>query len=115
LLFKGSEDGWCCIDFHQKCDNQGPTVTVIKSSAGKVFGGFASVCWESLDNDGNWKEDEESFIFSMDLKTTYRPTNPYFALFLEKNGGPAFGGNSLSLDFCKMNSKNNGRCYTNGE
>jgi hypothetical protein len=51
----------------------------------------------------------------VDLKTTYRPTDPKKALFLHKNRGPAFGGNSLSLDFCKMNSKNNGRCYTNGE
>lgn len=87
LLYKASEDGWDASDFHRKCDNQGATLTVMKSSAGKVFGGFASVSWES--KTGNyWTKDEESFIFSIDRKTTYRPTDTNNALFLHKDVGP---------------------------
>jgi hypothetical protein len=60
LLFKGSEsgDGWNASDFHRKCDYQGATLTVIKSSAGKVFGGFASVSWQSKTDDWHTKDEE---------------------------------------------------------
>lgn len=105
LLFKGSDngDGWDVSDFHRKCDNQGATLTVMKSSAGKVFGGFASISWQSISG-GDWGRDEESFIYSMDLKTTYRPTDYDMALYLDKDYGPSFGGDSLLLGFGKMNN-----------
>ena len=31
LLFKGSRDGFDSQQFHQKCDGQGPTITIVKS------------------------------------------------------------------------------------
>ena len=30
VLYRASSDGWNAIDFHSRCDNKGPTVTVIK-------------------------------------------------------------------------------------
>ena len=47
LLYRGSRDGWKAEDFHKLCDNQGPTVTLVKSSAGRVSGGFTTVSWTS--------------------------------------------------------------------
>ena len=40
LLFPASRDGFATLAFHSKCDNKGPTVTVVKSG-GNIFGGFA--------------------------------------------------------------------------
>ena len=48
LLYRGSKDGWDAKDFHSLCDNQGPTVTIVKSSAGRVSGGFTTVSWTSV-------------------------------------------------------------------
>ena len=31
LIYRGSRDGFKAIDFHTKCDNQGPTISIIKS------------------------------------------------------------------------------------
>ena len=45
LIFRGSRDGTTSEVFHNKCDNQGPTITLIKSDLGNIFGGFASISW----------------------------------------------------------------------
>ena len=46
LLYRGSKDGWDKKDFHRLCDNKGPTVTIVKSSVGRISGGFTSLSWE---------------------------------------------------------------------
>ncbi|TNV76202.1 hypothetical protein FGO68_gene17591 [Halteria grandinella] len=59
LLFRGSRDGWAPKDFHDKCDNQGPTIVFYKyKDTGRVAAGFSSLSWESespihtIDNKG---------------------------------------------------------------
>lgn len=47
LIYQGSKHGWKVSDFHKNCDGKGPTLTVLKSSAGQVFGGFTSVPWQT--------------------------------------------------------------------
>ena len=46
LLFRASRDGFAASAFHSKCDNKGPTVTVVKSGA-NIFGGFTEKRWTS--------------------------------------------------------------------
>ena len=42
-----SVDGWAVRTFHSRCDNKGPTVTIIR--VGKyIFGGYTSVSWGKL-------------------------------------------------------------------
>ena len=48
LLYRGSKDGWAARDFHRLCDKKGPTVTLVKSSAGRISGGFTTVSWTSV-------------------------------------------------------------------
>ena len=33
--------------FHATCDNQGPTITVLKTEAGKILGGYNELDWQS--------------------------------------------------------------------
>jgi len=46
-LYSGSTHGWEPSKFHELCDEKGPTITVMKSKAGRVFGGFAMQSWDS--------------------------------------------------------------------
>lgn len=39
LLFRASRDGFSGDTFHKQCNNQGPTLTVIKAKDDSVFGG----------------------------------------------------------------------------
>ena len=49
LLFRASRDGFAASAFHSKCDNKGPTITVVKSGE-NIFGGFTEQAWASKIN-----------------------------------------------------------------
>ena len=34
LLYRGSEHGWMAIDFHSRCENKGPTISLFKKKNG---------------------------------------------------------------------------------
>ena len=44
LLFRASRDGFAASAFHSKCDNKGPTVTIVRSG-NNIFGGFTEESW----------------------------------------------------------------------
>ena len=44
LLYRASRDGWAASNFHARCDNKGPTVTVVLSGT-NIFGGFTETSW----------------------------------------------------------------------
>ena len=46
LLFRASQDGFKAQAFHGRCDNKGPTVTIVKSG-NNIFGGFTENSWNS--------------------------------------------------------------------
>ena len=45
LLYRASRNGWAAANFHSCCDNEGPTVTVVKSR-GYIFGGYTEEQWD---------------------------------------------------------------------
>lgn len=41
MIYNGRENGFRKEDFHSKCDcHTYPTITLMKSKAGKIFGGY---------------------------------------------------------------------------
>ena len=62
LIFRGSRDGMTSNAFHNKCDNQGPTICLFKNNTGYIFGGFTSISWGI---DGNYHSDSNSFLFTL--------------------------------------------------
>ena len=62
LLFSGSEDNFSASKFHEKCDKKGPTLTLIKSTLGHIFGGYTSADWVS---EIKYTIDPHSFLFSV--------------------------------------------------
>ena len=45
LIYRASEHGYTAESFHECCDNKGPTLIVIKSSGGWIFGGYTTQSW----------------------------------------------------------------------
>ena len=97
LLYRGTRDGMSSKVFHFKCDNQGPTITLIKNDKGNIFGGYASISWTN-DYNNTWHSAPESFLFTLKNIYNIEPTK-----FSSKNDqkeikhysisfGPAFGG-----------------------
>ncbi len=45
LLYRASEHGYTAKSFHKYCDDKGPTLVVIKSTGGWIFGGYTTQSW----------------------------------------------------------------------
>jgi len=65
LLFKISRDGCDPAVFHQRCDNHGPTVTVLYTPERSVYGAYTSLSWKSGDIG---VDDAHHFIFQLQSK-----------------------------------------------
>ena len=53
LLYRASEHDYTAKSFHEYCDDKKPTLIVIKSSGGWIFGGYTTQSWsgDSIYND----------------------------------------------------------------
>ena len=74
LLFRASQDGDSMETFHEKCDNKGPTLILIKSKKGKRFGGYNPLSWDSS---YTYKNHPFTFLFSLDKKKKYNLIKGY--------------------------------------
>ena len=45
LLFRASDHEYKAKSFHECCDDKGPTLVVIKSTSGYIFGGYTTQSW----------------------------------------------------------------------
>ncbi|KAF2069068.1 hypothetical protein CYY_009615 [Polysphondylium violaceum] len=71
LLYKASQEDFSGSSFHSACDGKGPTITLIETTDGCVFGGYNSQSWNS---DGYWYGDDKCFIFTLVNKHGIKPT-----------------------------------------
>ena len=84
--------------FHATCDNKGPTVTVIKSAQGYVFGGVTDASWVS--NEAYASTTDKPFLFCLKCFGTVQDTpaahrmhmhHADYAWYDSPNYGPTFG------------------------
>jgi hypothetical protein len=63
LLYRGTIDGFSSSTFHNKCDGQSNTMTIITTMKGFIFGGFTPITWDSSNS---FKADntQRSFLFT---------------------------------------------------
>ena len=61
LIFRMSKDGDQSKDFHNNCDNKDPTLILIETVKGYIFGGYTPLNWDNI----GFQNDEETFIFSI--------------------------------------------------
>ena len=101
LLYRASDNEYSSRIFHEKCNNQGPTICIMHNEYDYIFGGYTSISW-NLDGE-YYMADPTSFLFII------RPTVEYVGLKeTEKSGdraiwsdggfGPVFGkGNDVCI------------------
>ena len=112
LLYRGTKDGPSSNTFHDKCDNQGPTLCLYKNEKGNIFGGYTSISWN---RDDGTCSDSKSFIFTLSNIFEIEPTK--FSSKSSKNVhhtldyGPSFGEHdsdiSIYSNFLEKESKSN--------
>ena len=95
LIYKATRDGDTAQQFHAKCDNQGPTLVIIKTNANYIFGGYTNSHWNQS---GNYATDPKDFLFTLVNPHNVAPTkfncNPKGknSHYNHSSYGPTFGG-----------------------
>ncbi|XP_028416258.1 E3 ubiquitin-protein ligase TRIM33-like [Dendronephthya gigantea] len=108
LCYRASRDGWEGKDFHEKCDDVGPTVILVKCET-NVFGGFTDQSWKVTSDfkKYEYKRSKSSFLFSLKNKANMSPFKCLMkdgrngkAIYCEYKFGPVFGGRGDDLVIC---------------
>ena len=96
LLYRMTRNGPMCADFHSRCDNQGPTVCLFKSSTGRRCAGYTSASWES--GSAHYKADATAFLLNFASQQRINVAQTDYAICCGSIHGPNFGGNNLGAD-----------------
>ena len=86
LLLNSNIDGDSTSTFINKCNGKSPTLVVIKTTKGKIFGGYTTQLWKE-----GKVEDKNAFVFSIDKKKKYNVKQPEYAIGFTTNSYWMFG------------------------
>ena len=100
LLLDSKVDGDSTSTFYDKCGKKSPTIVFIETTNGYRFGGYTSNFWPPGDKSSNYEKDENSFLFSLDLKKKYKCIVKNRAIYLNKNNYFSFGDNIYIYNNC---------------
>ncbi|KAH3715462.1 hypothetical protein DPMN_058172 [Dreissena polymorpha] len=107
VLYKITMDGCNATAFQQKCDNQGPTVTVLYNKQDSVYGGYGSLSWNSSNA---WITEANAFLFQLKYSGSnkhnkFQIKNSTYGMYGHSTCGPTFGGgNDLHTFSSTVNS-----------
>ncbi|GBB89321.1 hypothetical protein RclHR1_00160037 [Rhizophagus clarus] len=102
LLFRGTRDGFYPVKFHEICDNQSHTVTIVKvAGSTEILGGYSPIAWKT---DNIYGTTKDSFIFSFNNYTNEnrnyilsRVMDSKYAIDNRCYCGPSFGDGDLII------------------
>ncbi|CAF0922389.1 unnamed protein product [Adineta ricciae] len=117
LIYRASEHGFDAADFHRCSESYAPTVSIIQTDFGNIFGGFTSVSWSSATLRAD-QADPTAFLFTLKNTLNIPPTKfpvakEYQQCAISHNPtcGPNFGSpKNEGSDLClrnKFNEKTN--------
>ncbi|RGB29258.1 BTB/POZ domain-containing protein [Rhizophagus diaphanus] len=131
LLVRGSENGFDRRNFHERCDNKGPTITIVKvKDTNEILGGYNPCDWKygcygnkirgslifslSKVNPSTFGEVDDSSLLSTYTVEPLRANFVYFSSTINSlleymNSGPEFGSDLKLL----LNNTNRGQYCKN--
>jgi len=105
LLFNSNTDGDSLAEFLKKSNGKYPTMVIIQTTKGGIFGGYTSKPWEQKKT-----TDNDAFVFSLYTKRKYSIRNPSKAFGLaniEKSFGVlVFGWIENAIVICDNSTTN---------
>jgi hypothetical protein len=108
-IFTTKTNGFACAEFHKLCDNNGPTLILIKY-LDRVFGGFTTQTWWGTSNFK--RPDPLSFLFSVNESLKFPPKTNMSGIFIHSTYGPVFGELSTSNSDLHVPAVMSDDCYS---
>ena len=81
-------------DFHSRCDNMTPTISLFNIKNGDCVGGYTSALWKSYDTHA---ADNSAMLFNLPRQRQFLNSKKGNAIFGLSNYGPSFGDDYLQL------------------
>ena len=97
LIFRMDEKNYKSEEFHKACDNQGPTLILIKTKTQRTFGGFTPLNWDKTGG-GIKDEQNQTFIFSLDIYKKFDILKIKEQAINNSSDGPKFGDCDIKLE-----------------
>ena len=111
LLFSTAKDGDSSLTFHKYCDGESPTVTIVKDTFGRKFGGYSTKSWSQSTCGASYSRAPGSFIFNLvyRIKCDLIDQLNILAIYRDNSFGPTFGGGHdlYIADRCTSNANSN--------
>ena len=112
LIYRASVDCQMGKDFHSKCDNIFPTITLFKTNTNRKFGGYTESNWKLT----TYGSDSHAQIFSINKEKSYKVNNcPEKSIYSDNTRGPNFDGLWVSEPFFNRGSfwetEGDHKCY----
>jgi len=101
LLYQASKDGYADSTFHSRCLNKGPSVVIIETKLGTIFGGYTLSSWAGT---GNYQPSSKAFIFRLRPnmeKFEQRSGREGSAIYRSSSYGPTFGNHDILINDCQ--------------
>ena len=113
LIYSSVRDGASPQRFHEMCDAAKKSLVLCRSGS-NVFGGYAPVSWDGVDDYREAPEDDPAWLFPLKNghgfpATQFECVKTDYAIFCSPEFGPAFGL-GRDLVFWYYNTEN---CYAN--
>jgi len=92
VLYIASRDGQTSADFIRECSNQGPTVVIVETTKGALFGGYTDGDWKSSNT---FVPSSSAFLFRLRPSFKMYPVKggrESYATQSHSSWGPTFGG-----------------------
>jgi len=98
LCYDTKAHGGDAAEFRKRCEDEGPSVTIIRTVKGKIIGGYNPVSWHGMKCDPNahnsvcYAKHQRTFLFQAHGMEKYELQRPKYAIRDEKGKHPIFGG-----------------------
>ncbi len=114
LIYRGTRDGFSAPDFHRRCDKIKSTLTVVRTTDGDVFGGYARKPWSSRNT---FVTDRDAFLFRFETCRKGQvghfispcQSKGHHALTCHEKNGPTFGSEAGNKDLYIASDSNTHR------
>eukprot|EP01080_Neovahlkampfia_damariscottae_P003694 gene3694-6508_t len=99
LVYRATKDGWDANDFREKTHEQGPSIVIMQSEMGNIFGGYNCNSWSKTKS--GYEFDQRMFLFSIKRTNEESPViakleGPHhsntYGCYNSTGYGPTWGG-----------------------
>ena len=108
LIYRATRDGDTINDFHRMCDDKSPTICIMKTPKGYIFGGYTTALFNSKENEELKLKDDKAFVFSLNKREKYKTQDESRSILISPKHLIIFGNgsNSIQIENNALSSKN---------